>query len=231
MAHNILARVKFTECCAIALLVVIACDSSATNIPGYPERVEGYDAREVAQLPKYCPHTLEFRAHVPGGSNDTEIKRWTSLMGPTFNAMHHYCWGLMHTNRALYLAPTKQLRDFHLGASIDEFNYVLRHATDDFVLLPEILTKKGENLIRLGRGPLALMELERAIAVKPDYWPPYAALSDYFRDAGDIEKAKQALERGLAAAPDTQALKRRVADLQKPKAKASDSTGSKKKSN
>jgi tetratricopeptide (TPR) repeat protein len=125
----------------------------------------------------------------------------------------------MHTNRATFLAPTKQLRDFHLSASINEFNYVLERAKDDFVMLPEILTKKGENLIRLGRAPLGMIELERAIAVKPDYWPPYVALSDYFKDSGDIEKARQALQRGLAAAPNTQALKKRLAALEKPKAR------------
>ena len=227
MVHKILIRVA--ECCPITLLFLIACAAKAANIPGYPERVEAYDPREVAQLPKYCPYTLEFRTHVPGGNNDAQIKRWSTLMGPTFNAMHHYCWGLMHTNRALYLAPTKQVREFHLGASIDEFDYVLRHATDDFVLLPEILTKKAENLIRLGRGPLALRELERAIAVKPDYWPPYATLADYFRQSGNIEEAKLVLERGLAAAPDAQALKKRLAELQKPKAKAGDPAGAKKK--
>jgi tetratricopeptide (TPR) repeat protein len=210
---------------------MMAGHSGATSIPGYPERVEAYDPREVARLPKYCMYTLEFRRNVPGGNNGAEIKRWSSLMGPTFNAMHHYCWGLMHTNRAIFLAPTKQLRNFHLSASINEFDYVLRRASDDFVLLPEILTKKGENLIRLGRGPLAVGELERAIAVKPDYWPPYVVLSDYFRDSGDIGKAREVIERGLAAAPDTQALKKRLAELQKSKAKAGDPARTEKKSN
>ena len=62
---------------------------------------------------------------------------------------------------------------------------------------PEIFTKKGENLIRLAKGPLGVIELERAIEAKPDYWPPYAALSDYYKSIGDRAKARDVLRRRL----------------------------------
>jgi tetratricopeptide (TPR) repeat protein len=164
-------------------------------------------------LPRYCIYTQGFRDNVPGGNNAAEIKRWTLVMGPTFNAMHHYCFGLMKTNRANLLVRDEHFRTFYLRSSLGEFDYVIDRAPPNFRLLPEILTKKGENLIHLDKGPEGVSELERAIALKPDYWPPYAALSDYYRKIGDLAKARTTLEEGLSVTPDVNALKRRMAEL------------------
>jgi len=149
-----------------------------------------------------------------GGNNPAEIERWYSIMGPTFKHMHHYCWGLMKTNRALLFTRAPQHRTFYLDSSISEFDYVISYAPRDFILLPEILTKKGENLIRLGRASQGALELLRAIELKPDYWPPYAAVSDYYKEIGEIAKAREWLEKGLSVTPDVRALKSRLANLE-----------------
>jgi hypothetical protein len=128
------------------------------DIAGYPSNVEAYDPREVAMLPRYCIHTQLFRERVPGGSNAAEIKRWTDLMGPAFDTLHHYCWGLMKTNRALILARTAEDRRHYLADSLREFEYVIERAPPEFVLLPEILTKRGENLLRQIGGRVAGVE-------------------------------------------------------------------------
>lgn len=186
---------------------------AAEMIPGYPDNVEAYDPREVALLPKYCKFTQLFRDEFR--ADPEEVKRWYEIMGPAFHAMHHYCWGLMKTNRALLLATTKQVRMFNLSSAIDEFNYVIRSSPPNFVMLPEILTKKGENLIRLGRPALGITELERAIQLKPDYWPPYAALSDHYKKRGDIATAREFLDKGLALAPDAKGLRTRRTELER----------------
>jgi len=204
---------------AFALGSVLAAGIPAygQGVPGYPDDPRyAYDPREVALLPRYCIHTQLFRDNVPGGNNPDEVKRWTLIMGSSFPNMHHYCWGLMYTNRAFLLARSEQMRTHYLGRSIAEFDYVIQRALPDFRLLPEILTKKGENLIRLDKGPEGISQLERAVALKPDYWPPYAAMSDYYTKIGDLAKAREWLEQGLSASPDTKALMRRLADLNAP---------------
>jgi hypothetical protein len=195
--------------CAAAFCVA----ARAQDVPGYPAHVTDYDPREVAMLPRYCIHTQSFRDKVPGGADKVAIDGWYAEMGPVFHAMHHYCWGLMKTHRALYLSRDPRTREFYLRDSITEFDYVLERAANDFVLLPEILTKKGENLIRLGRGATGIYELERAVELKPEYWPPYAQMSDYYKEAGDRKKARDMLQAGLAKAPDAKALQRRLAEL------------------
>jgi tetratricopeptide (TPR) repeat protein len=197
----------------------LAADALAADIPGYPDQIEAYDSREVAMLPRYCRYTQLFRDHVPGGNDKVEIDRWYATMGPGFHAMHHYCWGLMKTHRALFLARNQQIKTFYLGSSINEFDYVLQNSPADFIMRPEILTKKGENLIRLGKAVSGVEELERAIELKADYWPPYAALSDYHKSKGDLPQARELLEKALAFAPDAKGLTNRLAELESAKVK------------
>jgi tetratricopeptide (TPR) repeat protein len=178
-----------------------------------------YELSEVPLLPPYCKYAQDFRDRVPGANSPREIERWTSVLGPTFHHIHHYCYGLVATNRATFGAKNNQDRLHNLGRSIGEFDYIIEHAPRDFPLLPEVLTKKGENLIRLRRAPEGVRALEEAIELKPDYWPPYAYISDYYKNLGEIPKARETLEKGMANAADTKALKRRLADLDNQRAK------------
>lgn len=181
-----------------------------------------YDPKLLGMLPPYCKYTQVYQQTVPGGNDLTQIERWKSIMGPNnFLHMHHYCWGLEDANRALYFSATKQDRDHQLYQSVSEFDYVIARVAPDFALLPEILTRRGESLLRLGNGPRAILDLNRAIELKPDHWPPYAALSDYYKSLGDLQSARQWAEKGLAAAPGTKALQRRLAELPQPKARPS----------
>ncbi len=185
----------------------------AQGVGGFSDNTAAYDPREIAMLPPYCKHTQLFREKVPGGNDPGQIARWQEVMGYSYINLHHYCWGLMKTNRGAYMARNAQLRGFLLRDAITEYNYVIDRAQPGFILMPEILTKKGENLIRLGKGPLAVVEFERAAEAKPDYWPPYAAMGDYYLSIGEMKMARETLERGLSFAPDTSALKRRIDEL------------------
>jgi|SoiMethySBSTD1v2_1073268.scaffolds.fasta_scaffold508304_2 tetratricopeptide (TPR) repeat protein len=173
---------------------------------------------DVSMLPPYCKYTQLYREKVPG-ADQAGIDRWNNILGArNFWHLHHYCFGLEHSNQALYSSRSKQERDSELRESVIEFRYVLERVAPDFALLPEILTRKGENLLRLGNGAEGVVDLNRAIELKPDHWPPYAALSDYYRTLGDLGEARTWAERGLSAAPGTKALQRRLAELDKAKA-------------
>jgi tetratricopeptide (TPR) repeat protein len=169
--------------------------------------------RVVALLPPYCKYVGFIRDSVQGGNDPSQIERWKSTIGEgMFSHMHHYCFGLIHRNAAKS-ARTKLERVQELQASLPEFDYVIKNSQPDFVLLPEILTMKGESLIGLGRANLAMIELQRAITLKPDYWPPYVAISDYYKDAGEPAKAREWLEKGLSFSPNTKALQNRLAEI------------------
>jgi tetratricopeptide (TPR) repeat protein len=207
---------SFVASAAPLLLLAAALPAAGQSIPGYPEHVTDYDPREVVMLPRFCPHTQLFRERVPGGNDPEAIRHWHSLMGDIFLAMHHYCWGLMHLNRAKILARDAQVRSFNYASAVNEFDYVLRQARSDFVLLPEILTKRGEALLGLGKAAQALAEFERAIELRRDYWPPYAQIADFHQRQGDREKARAVLQAGLKYAPEATGLQRRLRELDEP---------------
>jgi tetratricopeptide (TPR) repeat protein len=72
--------------------------------------------------------------------------------------------------------------------------------------------------VRLRRAE-AIEPLLRAISLKADYWPAYVALSDYYRDVGDLEQARHWLRKGLTAVPQAKVLERRLADIDKKRGK------------
>jgi tetratricopeptide (TPR) repeat protein len=187
--------------------------AGAQDIPGYPPNFDAYDSREMAMLPPFCMYTMLIRDKVPGGTDNAKTAAWQATLGPTFIHLHHYCWGLMKTNRGVLLARTPTARVSYLNYANTEFNYVIERSPPDFILLPEILTKRGENLVRLNKAALALLDFERATELKPDYWPPYAYASDFYKSIGDIKAAREWLERGLSSSPEAPALKRRLAEL------------------
>lgn len=170
-------------------------------------------------LPTYCRHTKGYSEAT--GQDFEAIRQWERIMGGphNFGHMHHYCEGLADTHHAQFQLRTKQERDAYLEKSLREFDFVLKHSKHDFVLRPEILTKRGENLLRLGRPHEAIPDFIRAINMKPDYWPPYAALSDHYKSLGDTENARTWLERGLAASPDAKPLRDRLNKVSRAPAK------------
>jgi tetratricopeptide (TPR) repeat protein len=203
---------SFREIFAAAALALLA--------PMYAEaQPQTYESSQVNMLPVYCKYTQVFRERVPGGNNRAEIERWTTSMGSVFNHMHHYCWGLMASNRAAFLSNNREDRMRNLNGTLGEFEYVIQRAPPDFPLLPEILTRKGESLIQLDRAGEGMLELQRAIKIKADYAPAYAAMSDYYKETGQLAKARESLEKGLSAAPNAKALMRRLAALDAAKGK------------
>jgi tetratricopeptide (TPR) repeat protein len=191
--------------CAIASAGFALSFAAAPNVAAS----EGWDSGMIAMLPPYCKHSAIYRQRL--NINDPgQLEYWRQVIGPGFAHIHHYCNGLRQTNMALLRTRDKRERLSLLSTSINEFDYVIRNVQENFVLLPEILSKKGENLIRLGRGPESIQVMEQAMRIKPDYWPPYAHLSDYYMDIGQHEKAKQVLEKGLSQSPGAEALSTRL---------------------
>lgn len=180
-----------------------------------PANAQAFSERYIAMLPDFCRYKLasmEGRAY----GNPAEAERYATLLGPMYTHIHHYCYGLMNTYQAkLSRRMTPQARGHTLGQSIVEFDYVISRAPADFILLPEILTKRGESLLALRRIQDAHSTLSRAIETKPDYWPAYAVLSDYYKASGELDKAREWLDKGLGASPSAKALEARRVELKR----------------
>jgi len=193
-----------------ALLVNVSTSTWAASTSDYM-----YSPATISMLPEYCKHTQIYREKVPGGGERADY--WYRVLGNNFHNMHHYCNALVSLNlvslRAYTLSATE--RQGHLHRAVNEITYVVDRAPADYILMPEFLSKRGFASFRLGRIPEAITDLENAVRLKPDYWPPYITLVDLHKQLGDLQKAKQWVERGLESAPNAQALHQKRDELQK----------------
>lgn len=164
---------------------------------------ENITAGELALTPPVCQDvqgigvtgwTQHFR-HSP------RAPYWEGIMGSTFWAMHHYCWALVHLQRAKRSGVAPQLRAHMIRTAISDYYYVIKNAKPDFVLLPEIYYRAGEARVQLGEFADAVIEFEKSRAAKADYWPPYIAHAQILERLGKRREALEQIESALRLMP------------------------------
>ena len=189
-------------------------------VPALAQHV--FTDQEIAMLPEYCTTHPNLKA-TGHSTNPAAAERWRNVIGDhPYQSLHQYCWAQALTVRAKFFAKTRQERNGTFSMSIGDFDYVINHVRGRyFILLPEIYFKKGENLLEIGRIGEAITSFQQAMQSKPDYWPPYAAMSDYYKKAGELDKAREWLAKALAIDPQHKALLRRQAELGGAKVKPS----------
>jgi len=154
-------------------------------------RKAGYEV-----LPEFCKVRCE--------KTQPDYARWDKTLGHyTFMHTHHYCFGLAYD----------YLGNYH--RAIKEYDYVIRLFPKDSPLLPRALYKKATIMEKQGKHPEAVALFRRATEVKPDFTPPYAALSDWAKSIGDNKRAISYLKDGLVISPNSRLLNDRLNELRK----------------
>lgn len=159
---------------------------------------------ELALLPEYCAVTQDREGRTSQGN--ARQQPWIAVMGETFWAVHHYCWGLLKAKRAEGPRVSHMLRVNLYASAIDECNYVVNNAPADFVLLPEIFLRIGQYNAAMGNFNEALDYFNRSRTAKRDYWPPYVEIAKLNMGVGLRQPAIDALADGLAVMPNEQRL-------------------------
>ena len=196
-------RAGFARMLYAGLIVSIGFISEAcAGIDGFRE----ISPEEDARLPKYCEHSADRGAtRVPP---TPEAQAWFDIMGPGYKAVHHYCWAMVEIWRADSFKTPPAQKTHWLTSAISNINFVIEHSPPDFILHPEIFTKRAAILVRLGKVAAASADYEKAISLKPNYWPAYVGLAQLMQKSGQVAAARSWVEKGLANAPDSQALLR-----------------------
>lgn len=176
-------------------------------------------AEERALLPAYCKYTQGgYVGHENPQQPSAEAKYWVGVFGGqgmTANLwrMHHYCYALIHIMRGQSFGMTPmEYKEAWTGA-IMEIDFAMMYLPQDFVLMPEMLLNRGRALMRLKKSDAALRSFQKAVELKPDYWPPYLEMADYYLGIQAKGKAIDILQDGLKHAPDAKALKLRLTEL------------------
>lgn len=142
---------------------------------------------------------------------------WESVLGKAFWDMHHYCWALVHQQRANRTDTSPQQREYLHRTAINDYYYIINNATErgerDLVVLPELYYRAGDAYLQINEIAAASIEFEKSRAAKPDYWPAYVGLATVQERLGRRKEAREILEKALEAIPDEPGLKNALAKL------------------
>lgn len=166
---------------------------------------------EVALLPEFCRHTqLIIERH---GSVAAQ-REWVEQVGPSFMHMHHYCVAVVAYVRSFRHTNSINDRNGYLGFAEDNFSYVIRNAEPTFALLPEVLYRRGQTRIRMGKMSDGIKDLEDAISADPKHARAHFELSQALLGRNDRKGAEAVLRAGLEHSPESRLLKSALAELQ-----------------
>jgi hypothetical protein len=160
---------------------------------------------ELALMPPYCQDVQTMN----GWSKTKPSPRtgyWIGVMGESFWTMHHHCWGLIRTRRAMAAGVSPMVRESQLKHSVADYEFVVINSSKDFVLLPEVLTRLGETHLMLGNPGAAYDAFTKARSLKPDYWPPYQRWAEVLIKTNQKAEAKKLVEQGLRHSPNAKPL-------------------------
>ncbi|MES1981096.1 MAG: hypothetical protein V4443_01350 [Pseudomonadota bacterium] len=149
---------------------------------------------ELALLPSYCKGTQLIRQI---SKDPVPIEQYMEIYGAAYYHLHHYCWALNTENNALRINDA-YLRNSKLNQALVDYKYFLDRAAPNFSLLPEVHISRAKLLFTLKRNEEAVMDLNTAIRLKPDYSLAYARLGDYYQSIGDKNNAIKILEQGIS---------------------------------
>jgi tetratricopeptide (TPR) repeat protein len=193
---------------SIVLAAAVFAASSAARA-SYPQ---GWTDAELALTPPYCQDVQTLR-YGDKYSPSPNAAKWVALMGEGFWAVHHYCWALINLGRADRPSmPAQERLGLRMGAVADMM-YVIRNTPPNFILLPEIYTRKGQVELLLKRDADAKASFEKARELKPDYWPAYFQWAEYLANSGQKSQAREVLVEGLRHAPSSKTLRKYYRDL------------------
>ncbi len=189
---------------AARLILVLGLTGISTMAVAVPENITN---EEMALLPRYCPYTQTFGNSGVPGNPSPGAKPYVAMMGDSFWALHHYCWGLIHLQRAMRSNTPPNVKAFLLKEARNDYLFLLKSARKDFILLPEIYTAIGEVELRTSLPNDANQSFAKARALKPDYWPAYSHWAEFLIKTGHTAEAKQLVKSGLEYSPNAKLLR------------------------
>lgn len=170
------------------------------NLPvGALAQVENVTRGEMALLPEVCMdvQAMAITGWVQHSRESPRSPYWISQLGKAFWGMHHYCWALLHLQRAKQVGLPPHHKSHMINTAIADFYYVIQNADDKFVLLPEVYYRIGLAHVQLQEPGKAMEAFEQSKAAKIDYWPAYVGLADVQASVGRRAEALAVLDDGL----------------------------------
>lgn len=161
---------------------------------------------EMVSLPPYC------KAKMKSNPGSPDYKTWESTLGKDFMHTHHYCAGINFLNR-YYRSRNIGDKRYNLKNAVDNFNYMVDHASPDYSLMPEVYLNRGLAFSLMQQPGAAMTDLNKAIQLNPGQSRAYNVLADYYVKSRQKGKALDTVTEGLRHNPGTRSLQRRYTEL------------------
>ena len=185
------------SCVAIFLLL---------NTSAKAEKIE--HPSQLVGLPAFCMGTASVRVV---SQDKTPFEEYIKKYGDSYRHLHHYCWALL-SEKIAFQNPNNA--KFQLMKAIGDINYVLENNHDPkFIFLPEMYVAKARMYFKLDNNVEAVLNLKKAIEAKPDYVPAITRLADHYIFDGDIQEAVKIIKTGITYSPNSNTLKKKLAEL------------------
>jgi tetratricopeptide (TPR) repeat protein len=162
---------------------------------------------DLKSLPPYCSTLLRKVTE-----HDPEYLAWREKLGEGFGSSHHYCQSLNLINR-YYRERDPNERRYILQASLGEFAYVIEHAPQTYVLMPEILMNRGWALAKLHKDGEAITDLMKSLELNPRLPRTYSVIADFYEERKIPGKAIETISEGLKHIPNNKSLQHRYVKL------------------
>lgn len=185
-----------------AKLTCLVLGLSSMIMPGLSQASWKGTANDLKLLPRYCKDTMSFPENY-----QARQAYWVNVMGKTFQHMHHYCWALNEIQRSQRANIDRQARIGLWQEAANNYEYVIKNAEPDFVLLPEIYTRLGEVELLRNLPAKANQAFSMARELKPDYWPAYSRWAEYLMRNSQRAEALRIVTSGLQYSPDAKILR------------------------
>lgn len=177
-------------------MVILALMAGATS----PASASRWREAEIRALPDYCQARISSRSA-------EQYNNWRTILGPDFEHMHHYCYGLAFLNR-YYGASDALEKKRILQSASSNFTYVLQRADRSFRILPEIYVNMGTVLSLQNRQGEALQAMRKAIELDPKMAKAYTATANLYEKMKKKNEALETATEGLRQIPGNAPLQR-----------------------
>ncbi len=186
-----------------------------------PDAADIAAAAQVALLPDWCEFYFKTSNLAPQNATDPAMSsKLAGFIRKGCAGHDRYCSALARANRVL-MSQTFQsqpmsieMQGSQFDAALADFDHVLRSSKPACPLVPDMYTKSGEWMTKVGKYKIALERFQKAIRARNDYAPAYIGLSDLYETLEKPDYALAALQQGIKANPQSTALKKKLNRLQ-----------------
>jgi tetratricopeptide (TPR) repeat protein len=161
---------------------------------------------EMISLPPFC------KVRMKSPSSSPEYKLWAQKLGQDFMHTHHYCAALNFLNR-YYRSRNPVDKRGNLEAAVDNFGYMVGHASPNYSLMPEVYLNRGRAYSLMKRDVEAITDLNQALKLNPRLVYAYNLLANYYERIKQNQKALETITTGLQYNPGAISLKKRYNEL------------------